>query len=138
MYQFYIIFDTLTLTFLYHSRSHVILDSPYMISYWCNNSNIWPNSVALWDISLWNLRDLILTFQGHSKSNVIVPLIQLPIYGFLLMFNSNIWPNSTPLPDISFQNVSDLDIDFSRSLRVPLGSMLMKMNKSCYNFIFQK
>ncbi len=25
--------------------------------------------------------------------------IELPIFGFLLMFNSNMWPNSTPLRD---------------------------------------
>ena len=58
-----------------------------------------------------------LTFQGHSRSNVIVPL-DSPYMQFLLMFISNIWPNSAPLQDIRLLNLSDLEIDLSMSLRV--------------------
>ncbi len=57
----------------------------------------------------------MLTFQGHSRTNVIV--IGLQVYDFLLVFNRNIWPNPAPLQDLSFQNLINLDIDLSMSLR---------------------
>ena len=40
-------------------------------------SNIWPNSASLRDIRLRNVVPLTLTFQGHSKSNMAVPLDQI-------------------------------------------------------------
>ncbi len=52
------------------------------------NSNIWPNSAPLSDISFQNLSDLDI---DHSRSlkvkrdSVIAP----HVYAFLLMFNSN-------------------------------------------------
>ena len=45
-----------------------------MLSKLMFNSNVWPNSASLQDIRLQNLSDLDLTFQGHSKSNVMVSL----------------------------------------------------------------
>ena len=58
-----------------------------------------------------------LTFQGNSRSNVMVSL-DCPYMVFLLMFNSNIGPNMAPLRDISLQNMSDLEFNLSRSLKV--------------------
>ncbi len=82
------------------------------------NSNTCLNTAPLRDIMLENLNYLdVLTFQGHSRSNVIVPL-DSPYMQFLLMFISNIWPNSAPLQDIRLLNLSDLEIDLSMSLRV--------------------
>ncbi len=54
-------------------------------------NSILPNSAPLQDISLQNLSNLDLTFQGHSMLNLIA-LFMLPIYVFLLVFNSNLWP----------------------------------------------
>ena len=56
---------------------------------------------------------LIFTFQGHSRSNVMV-VLDSPIYDFLLI----ICPNSAPLQDTKLWNLSDLDFDLSRSLNV--------------------
>ncbi len=60
-------------------------------------SNIGPNLAPLRDISLSNLSDLDLTFQGHLRSIVMISL-DSP-HGFLLMVNtgSNIGPNLAPL-----------------------------------------
>ncbi len=58
---------------------------------------------------------LTLTFQGHSRSNLMVPF-WLPIYGFLLMASSNIAPNSASLWDKRVWNPNDIDFDLSRSL----------------------
>ena len=113
-----------------------------------SNSNTWPKSAmfcSLWDISLRNLSDLGIDFQGDNtiRGLTLLPLqdirlwnlsdldfdisrslkvkydtvIGLPIYNFLLVFNSSIWPNSASLRDISCQNVSDLNIDLSTSLK---------------------
>ncbi len=59
------------------------------------NSNIWPNSVDLRDISLRNLSDLNIDLSRSLKVKRD-GVIGLSIYVFLLMFNSNIWPNSAP------------------------------------------
>ena len=60
------------------------------------NSSLWPNSAPLRDIRLQNVSDLNLTFQGHSRSNVIVSLGS-PYNAFLFMVNSNMGPNLAPL-----------------------------------------
>ena len=59
------------------------------------NSNIWPNSAALRDISLWNLSDIDIDLSFKVTEVKCNHTNGLPIYAFLLMFNSNIWP--TPL-----------------------------------------
>ncbi len=74
------------------------------------NSNIWPNSAALQDISVSNLSDIDIDLSRSLKAKCD-SVIGLPIDGFQLMFNSNLWPNSAPLRDISFQNLSDLEND---------------------------
>ncbi len=50
---------------------------------------------------------LTLTFQGHSRSNVMV-VFDSHIYGFLLMFNSNIGAQTGSLYDTNLQNQNDL------------------------------
>ena len=71
------------------------------------------------DIRLQNLGDLEVDLSRSFKVKC-GGAIELPIYGFLLMFNSNIGPNLAPLPDIRLRNLSDLAIDFDllRSLKV--------------------
>ncbi len=49
--------------------------------------------------------------------------IELPIYGFLLLFYRNVWPNSATLQDIRLWNVRDLEFDLSRSLKVKCDSV---------------
>ncbi len=71
---------TLSLTFQGHSRSNmsnvkVPLDSTYMAPLMFNSNcmhDIWPNVSVLQVRSLQNLSDLELTFQGHSRSNLMV------------------------------------------------------------------
>ena len=79
------------------------------------NSNIWPNSAALRDISLGYLCDLGIDVSRSLKVKCD-SVIGLPIYVFIEMFNnSSIWPNSAPLQDIRLRN---LEFDTSRSLKV--------------------
>ncbi len=59
---------------------------------------------------------LTLTFQGRSRSKLIVSLASP--YGFLLLDNSNKRPISAHLWTIRLWNPSDLDFDLSRSLNV--------------------
>ena len=59
---------------------------------------------------------LSLTFQGHSKSNVTVPLGS-PYMVSSSCLISNIGPNYAPLRDM-LENVTDPDSDLSRSLKV--------------------
>ncbi len=64
-------------------------------------SNIWPNSTSLQDTSPQNLSDVqldISTFQGHSRSNLIVQL------DFLLVSNSNHMAISHCLAVIDIRN----------------------------------
>ncbi len=44
-------------------------------------------------------------------------VIELAIYGFLLMANGNILPNSARVREIRLWKPSDLDVDLSRSLK---------------------
>ncbi len=67
------------------------------------NSDIWPNSAALRDMSFWYLNDLDIDLSRSLKVRCDSVII-LPIYGFLLMFNSNIWPNSVPLQHMSLKS----------------------------------
>ncbi len=83
------------------------------------NSNIWPNSAPVQDIRLLNVGDLVcdLSKSLKVKSNGAV---ELPIYGFLLMFNGKLW---LPSWDIRLQNLNDLDCDLSRpNVKVSLES----------------
>ncbi len=75
---------------------------------------------------------MILTFQDHSRSNVIVSL-DSPYMVCLLMFNSNICPNSAPLQDIRLKYLSDLDFDLSMSLKVECDGII---GFSVYGFLF--
>ncbi len=59
------------------------------------NSNIWPNSAPLRDISLLYLSDLHFYLSGSPKVKYD-GTAGLLICDFLLVFNSNIWPNSAP------------------------------------------
>ena len=125
------IFNTLTLTFQGHSRSNVmvVLDSPYMISYWCllntnrKSGKIWPNSTPLRDIRLRNLSDLEFDLSRSLKVKCN-SVIEFPIYAFLLMFNSNVSPNSASSQDKRLQNLSDLEFDLSRSLKVKCDGVI--------------
>ena len=53
------------------------------------NSNIWPSSAPLRDISFQNLSDLDFDL-SRSLRVKCDSVIGLPIYAFLLVFNSNI------------------------------------------------
>ena len=70
---------------------------------------------------------LILTFQHHSRSNVIV--VFYSPYMISYWYLTVTWPNSPPLQVITFRILSDLDIDLSRSLRanviIPIDSQYM-------------
>ena len=111
----------------------MLLDSPYVVSYWRFISNIWPNLVPLRDIRLQNHSDLDVDLSRSLKVRCD-GAIGLPIYGFLLTVNSNIWSNSAHLRDIRFWNLSDLDL--SRSLKVkyegvtglPIYAFLLMVN----------
>ena len=61
------------------------------------NSNIWPNSAPLRDMSFQNLSDLEIDLSRSMGSNVITP-IDYPyiVYAFLSILNGNTWPNSIP------------------------------------------
>ncbi len=58
---------------------------------------------------------LNLTFQGHLRSNVMVPFDSQYVDHF---FNNNIGRNPAPLRDIRLQKLTDIDFDRSRSLKV--------------------
>ncbi len=107
-----------------------IYDFPLMFNY-----NIWPNSVALRDISLWNLSDLDIDLSRSFKVKCN-SVTGLSIYAFLLMFNHNIWPNSAPLPHRRFQNVSDLDTDLLNTWKwfkfIYRGTCCSKYTSWCY------
>ncbi len=61
------------------------------------NSNIWPNSASLQDISFQS--DLNIDLSRSLRSDVIIPMDSSD-NAFLLIIYSNIWPNSAPLRDI--------------------------------------
>ncbi len=86
------------------------------------NSNIWPNSAALRDISPQSLSDRHMGLSMSLRSTVIAPM-DSPIYAFLLMIYSNIWPNSAPLLDILLRNPSDLDFLSRVNMIVSLDSL---------------
>ncbi len=68
---------------------------------------------------------------SRSLKVICDSVIELPIYGFLVISYSNTWANSDPLRDISLRNPSDLDVDLSSSLRsnvmAPMDSQYMYM-----------
>ena len=76
-----------------------IYDFPLMF-----NISISPNSVALRDISLWNLSDFDIDLSMSLKVKC-GSVIGLSIYVFLLIFISNNWPNSAPFQDIRLRNL---------------------------------
>ncbi len=94
------------------------------------NSNIWPNSAALQNISLWNPNDLATDLSRSFKVKCD-SVIGLPIYAFLLRLNSNIWPNSAPLQDTKLRNLSDLTLTFQCHSR----SNVMVSFDSIYGFL---
>ena len=56
------------------------------------NSDILPNSAPLLYIMLRNLSDIDFDLLRSHKVNCD-SVIELPIYGFLVVSNSNVWPN---------------------------------------------
>ncbi len=98
------------------------------------DSNIWPNSALLRDISFQNLIELDINLSRSlgSKCNRINGL---PMYAFLFIFNSNIWPNYAPIPDIRLINLSDLDFDLSMSLKVKCDGVIW-LSIYCFLLIY--
>ncbi len=81
------------------------------------NSNIWPISAPLREITFPKINDLDIDLSKSLKVKCN-HTNRLPIYAFLLMFNSNIWLKSAPLQDTQLQNLSDIVFDPLRSPKV--------------------
>ncbi len=123
----------LNLTLQGHSRSNVTtpLDSPYMISCYWFNSNLWPNSGPFRNIRLWDLSDLDIDL-SRSLRVKFDGSIGLLIYGFLLMFNSSssIRPNLAPLWNGRLQNLSDFEFDLPKEDR--LGVVYISLGRRAF------
>ncbi len=102
------------------SNVRIALYCPYMMSYKFSNS-VWPNSTPLHHIRLQNLSDLD-TDVSRSFTVECDGTIELPIYGFLLIFHNSINPNSAPLGDRRLKNQNDLEVDLSTSFKVKCDS----------------
>ena len=72
---------------------------------------------------------LNLTFQGHSRSSLIVRLDSPYMVSY---WCSKIWPKCLLLPDTRLQNQSDLEFDLSRSLKVKFNGAV---GVSIYDFL---
>ncbi len=83
------------------------LDSP-MISYLCLIAIC--NSFSWWDVSPQKRLASALTFQGHSRSNMVQ--LDSPYRTSCLVLDSNVFPNSTLLWDILHQICTTLALTF--------------------------
>ncbi len=90
------------------------------------NSNIWPGSAALRDISFQNLNNLDINLSRSLRSNVITQM-DSP-YAFLLIS----YLISALLQDTKLRNLSDLDFDLLRSLKVKCDGVI---GHSIYGFL---
>ncbi len=94
---------------------------PYVVLTLMFDSNVWPNSAPLRDItfrnSIYPEFDLSRSLKAKCHGTT-----GLHIYSFLLMFNSNILFNSALFQNIRLWNLSYLDFHLSKSnMMVPLA-----------------
>ena len=92
------------------------------------NGNTWANFAHLRCIEMYRGFKILvissLTFQGHSRSNVIVFIGLLIYVFFLLMSKSNMLPNSAPVQDIRLRNQSDFEFHISRSIKAKCDDVI--------------